>query len=225
MDKKYLLRIINAASPNLYIAINRRHEKRGQKDSRRKAIAGQFSLTKEQKEQIDDLFMNNYGEKIPYSWHQYYAAHSGKFDCRYFPELLYIPEFEYFQNHNGGAVAAFSDKNLLPIAAKSAGVKMPQTIVSCTNGILRDGDNGIITPVMATELVKSKEKCFVKPSVDSCSGQGCVIIDRDNDVLFGDNTLKINRLNGVCGGGIKAILLSKTLSLAMRVSKHYILVA
>lgn len=216
MDKKYVLRIINAASPDLYIAISKRHERRGQKDARRRAIANQFPLTKEQKEQIDELFINNYGQKLAYSWHQYYAAHSGKFDYRYFPELLYIPEFEAFQNHNGGAVAAFSDKNLLPVAAKVAGVKMPQTIVSCTNGVLRDIENNVITPSMASELVKSRDKCFLKPSVDSCSGQGCVIIERDDDILFGNNTLKINKLNG--WGGYKTISSSKTLSLAMKVS-------
>lgn len=102
MDKKYFLGIISAISPNLSIAIGRRHEKRGQKDKRRQLIASQYPLSKEQKEQIDDFFLSTYGEKIGYSWHQNYAAHSGKFDYKFFPELLYIPEFETFQNHNSG---------------------------------------------------------------------------------------------------------------------------
>lgn len=196
MDKKYFLRIINAISPDLNIAICRRHEQRGQKDKRRQAIASQYPLTKEQKELIDDFFLSNYGEKIGYSWHQNYAAHSGKFDYKFFPELLYIPEFETFQNHDTGVVAAFADKNLLPLVAAAAKVRMPRTIVSCANGVLRDGDNNVITPKMAKELVMRQGNCFLKPTIDSCSGRGCLRIDNPTDLSITYNTLKVNDING-----------------------------
>lgn len=69
-----------------------------------------------------------------------------------------------------------SDKNFLPLIAKSVGVRMPRTIVNCTNGLLRDGENSIFTPAVANELLKKQESFFVKPSVDSCYGQGCKYI-------------------------------------------------
>lgn len=200
MNKKYFLSIINAASPDLSIAIGRRHEQRGQKDKRRLAISRQYPLSKEQKEKIDDFFHSNYGEKIGYSWHQNYAAHSGKFDYKFFPELLYIPEFETFQNHNTGVVAAFADKNLLPLAAAAANVKMPRTIVSCANGVLRDGDNSVITSEMAKELVMKQGNCFSKPTIDSCSGRGCMRVDNPKSISLSHNTLKISDMNG---GGYK----------------------
>lgn len=124
-------------------------------------------MSKEQKDKIDTFFLENYGDKIGYSWHQNYAAHSGRFDYKFFPELLYIPEFEVFQNHNTGIVAAFADKNLLPLAAAAANVKMPRTIVSCANCVLRDGENQAISPAMAKELVMKHEKFFLKPTIDA----------------------------------------------------------
>ena len=142
-------------------------------DPRRLEIANSFPLTDEQKQQIDDLYVTNYGERIPYVWHQNFAAHAGRFDYRMFPELLYIPEFEFFQNQNSAAVRMLADKNFIPIIAKAAGIRMPRTIVSQTNGVLRDGDNSIISASAAEDLLRKSGTVFVKPSVDSCSGQGC----------------------------------------------------
>lgn len=67
-------------------------------DPRRVKIAEMVQLSKEQKEAIDEVYMKNYGSKIPYIWHQYYTAYTGNFDPYYVPELLYIPEFERFMN-------------------------------------------------------------------------------------------------------------------------------
>ena len=68
-------------------------------DPRRVKIAEMVQLSKEQKEAIDEVYMKNYGSKIPYIWHQYYTAYTGNFDPYYVPELLYIPEFERFMNN------------------------------------------------------------------------------------------------------------------------------
>lgn len=174
------------------ISRHRRHEELSFRNPRRLAIARSFSLSLEQKRQVDELFLNNYGEKVDYIWHQNYAAHSGRFDPYFFPELLYIPEFEAFQNHNKSAINSFSDKNLLPLLAKAASVNMPETIVSCTGGCLRDSDYSIISPVMATELVKRQGDCFIKPTIDSSSGRGCMVLKEGDDFVFSHNSLKVN---------------------------------
>ena len=163
------------------------------RDPRRVAIANQYPLSKEQKEEIDELYITNYGEKIDYVWHQNFAAHAGRFDYRFFPELLYIPEFEAYQNQNMSAISMFGDKNFLPLVAKGVGIKMPRTIVDCTNGILRDGDSHIITPVMAKDLIKKLERpFFLKPSVDSSSGRGCIKVNDVNACEFSDNVLVVD---------------------------------
>jgi hypothetical protein len=97
-------------------------EKNKFKDKRRIAIAETFPLTKEQKQQIDDLYIKHFGQKINYIYHQNYAAHANKFDYRFFPEIYYTTEFESYLNWNKDAVTIFSDKNLLPLIASSVGV-------------------------------------------------------------------------------------------------------
>lgn len=109
----------------------KRNEIKKFQDSRRKKIYNNTKLTKIQKNEIDSLYKCYYGCKIPYTWHRHYYAFTGRFDKRYFPELLYIPEFEHYMNYNKAYCKVFSDKNVLPIIAKSAKVEMPKSIISC----------------------------------------------------------------------------------------------
>lgn len=187
---------------NANYAIARRREIKKYKDPRRVSIAAQYPLTSEQREKVDALYLDNYGEKIPYVWHQNYAAHSGKFDERYFPEHLFIPEFEAFQNQNSAAVQMIGDKNFLPVIANSIGVRMPRTFVSCTNGVLRDRENHLITDSMANDIVSGLGVCFVKPTVGTNSGQGCLKVNKGSDMCFTNNSLIVNGN----GGGINRTL-------------------
>ena len=68
------------------------------RDPKRTAILEQADLTDGQKRAIDDFYVENYGKKIPYTWHRHNLAISGNFDVRFFPELLFIPEFERYMN-------------------------------------------------------------------------------------------------------------------------------
>jgi len=52
-------------------------------DPRRKKIMEQRPLTDQEKSEIDTFYLENYGEKIPYMWHQYYTAVTGNFDVKY----------------------------------------------------------------------------------------------------------------------------------------------
>jgi len=48
---------------------------------------------------------------------------------------------------------------------------------------------------MAKELVMKQGKCFLKPTIDSCSGRGCLRIDNPTGLSVTHNTLKINDMN------------------------------
>lgn len=128
-----------------FISRHRSSEIRKFEDQRRKKIYEAVTLTDEQKKQIDDLYKTNYGEKIPYTWHKHFTAFTGRFDANYFPELLFIPEFEYFMNSNQEYNKVFSDKNVLPMIAAHVGVKMPLTVVSSVKGILEDENHKLIS--------------------------------------------------------------------------------
>ena len=169
-----------------FIYRHRCSEIRKFEDPRRIKIYEAVTLTDEQKKQIDDLYETYYGEKIPYTWHKHFTAFTGRFDANYFPELLFIPEFEYFMNPNTEYNKAFSDKNVLPMMASNVGVKMPKTVVSSINGILEDENHKIINKNMLKQIISKKESYtyFAKPSVDSCSGQGCFLLHSDTEADF-----------------------------------------
>lgn len=125
-------------------------------DPRRVKIAEMVQLSKEQKEAIDEVYMKNYGSKIPYIWHQYYTAYTGNFDPYYVPELLYIPEFERFMNIYPEYVKVFEDKNILPYAAKAAGIKMPTTILTYVCGLFRNKELRVISKEEAMSCIKDE---------------------------------------------------------------------
>lgn len=162
---------------DFYEKIVIRYKKRVQiknfEDPRRKAIYSQTELSTEQKNEIDALYMTNFGEKIPHVWHRHYTAFTGNFDVNYFPESLYIPLFERCMNLDKAYVKCFEDKNILPLAAAAVGIKTPRTVVSSVKSALRNGKGEIISQSCAIEILNAAGDVFCKPSVDSSSGRGC----------------------------------------------------
>lgn len=151
------------------------------KDPRRVAIYSTVELSKEQKGQIDDLYVRNYGEKIPYIWHQHYTAFTGRFDPAYFPELLYIPEFEYFMNQNRKYCDVLEDKNVLSMIANGVGIRTPRAVVSSANHVLRDNSYRLISKEDIPSLL-GDTVWFAKPTVESGSGKGCTLLSaQDSD--------------------------------------------
>ena len=84
------------------------------RDPKRTAILEQVELADGQKRAIDDFYVENYGKKIPYTCIAT-LRFSGNFDVRFFPELLFIPEFERYMNQPSEYATVFEDKNLLPL--------------------------------------------------------------------------------------------------------------
>lgn len=145
------------------------------KDPERVKINESVELTKEQEAAIDKLYLENYGSKIPYTWHKNFMAHSGRFDAKYFPELLFIPEFEHFMNSQTHYAKVLADKNVVPFFADAANVRTPKVILSSSCGMLRDAKLNKLNEEEAVEIIKNVGKVFIKPSVDSCSGRGCFV--------------------------------------------------
>ena len=151
------------------------------KKPQRIEIAEEVTLTLEQEKAIDKFYKENYGKKIPYIWHKTYTAYTSKFDVQYFPELLYIPEFEHYMNQWPVYNAAMYDKNVISVIAKSVeGVKTPWVYLSCVKGAFRNSDNQLIDKEKAIELVSNIGMIFAKPTVDCGGGSGCFIADFHN---------------------------------------------
>lgn len=146
-------------------------------DPRRQAILKEVKLSPSQKEQIDEVYIKNYGKRISYDWHRLYMSFTGQFDARYFPELLYIPRFESFMNTPDYS-SVFADKNLLTLLTGGLqGVSVPHTFISCCNGIFRDENMALVSEQRASDILSSLGEVFVKPTVDSCSGSNCRVVN------------------------------------------------
>lgn len=160
------------------------------KDPKFLQVANTCLLTKEYKEAVDDFYVTNLGEKIPYLWHQYFTAHSGTFDPKYFPNVMLKPYFEHYMNFNRNYGFVFEDKNVIPYIAKCADVKMPRTILSKTWGVLRDGDGNVVNETKAKEILISSGNVFCKSSTGACGGRGCFVKDFKSSEESTDATLR-----------------------------------
>lgn len=105
-----------------------------------KKLWSAVELTQEQREEIDEYYVAHYGKKIPYKWHRLYYLYSGKFDKKYFPEHLFIPEYEWLVNSEN-YYYCLGDKNITPLIASGIdGLTVPRVYLSCANGLYRDGE-------------------------------------------------------------------------------------
>lgn len=159
------------------------------KDPRRMAICREGRLSDIQKREVDAFYLSHYGEKIPYTWHEHNKAITGVFDVRFFPELLYIPEFERFANLNESYIEAFQDKNMLHALALKANVRMPKSIIESSYGVLSNGEGVSLTWDDACSAVASYGNAFIKPTRGTSSGKGCRVVDfvEGIDVLSGES--------------------------------------
>lgn len=126
-------------------------------------------LTESEKQQIDEYFVQHYGKKIPYKFHEVFKNSSGRFDVRCFPENLFAPHLAHYINPPE-FVEAISDKNFLPHLAKGVGVKTPHTFVSSVRDIFFDENNNIISKDKAVELLAGKTDILFKPTYDTGGG-------------------------------------------------------
>ncbi len=156
-------------------------------EKRRKPIIDSYPLTKEQKKEIDEYYLKYYGKKVPYKWHQEYAAFTKKFDVTYLPEILFIPKINPALNNRVQSVT-FEDKTLLPLVINNLDyVRTPKIIASQTEKFnLRYGNEFIKFEDLISKL-SDIGLCFIKPARDTCSGFGCQVLDIHNGINLKTN--------------------------------------
>lgn len=150
-------------------------------DPRRLSHLKGKALTKEQEKRIDDFFMENYGQKIDYISHLTYTAFSGRFDVRYIPETIYIPEIDHYLNMFVDYNTVLQDKNITPYVASAVNIKTPRVLFKSVMGMIMNakGDTVDKKDVLGS-LQKRTAPVFIKPTTDSGGGNGCFLIDCPN---------------------------------------------
>lgn len=160
-------------------------------------------LKQEDKEKAEEYWKKHYGKRIPLKWHRKYYAFSGKFDPRYFPEILYTTKLEPLLNDDHVA-RVLSDKNMTEILfekviSKEDDVTVPTTVCGCDNGFYFDKDR---RPISQKQLFKELHECdnelIIKPSIGESSGHGVKLIKarKGIDEITGDTLENIILMYG-----------------------------
>ena len=146
---------------------------------KKRKIWKQVILTKEQKKQIDEFYIKNYGKKIPYNWHRLYTSYTGKFDYKYVPEYIFSTELEKIGNKRL-SVLPLENKNMINslFENKSKYIEIPKTYLMKINGKFFDSN---YNPISKTESINLLNNSFIiKKSCDSNSGKGVQIVNLKN---------------------------------------------
>ena len=180
--------ILNFIYFNLKKYMSIKSEYKKVNDPRRVKFINTVTLTEEQKNKIDNFYKKNYGKTIPYNWHRLYQSYTGNFDEKYFPEFLYIPYFERIMNPKE-FVKVFEDKSMVGLLTSGTDIIYPKIYISAVNGIIRDENSDIISLEKAIENINffKYKKLFIKPCVDSCSGEGCKVLNLENGIDISSN--------------------------------------
>ena len=94
--------------------------------------------------------------------------------------FLYIPVFERLMN-SPNYYNCLQDKNITELLVKGFDFVKPLDVyVRCSNGIVTDKNYNVISIEEAADILNTKDKIFIKPTVGTCSGIGCRICIPNN---------------------------------------------
>lgn len=157
-----------------------------------------LTLSPEQKEKIDTLFIQNYGKKFPYDWHLLYQSYLGVFCENYFPEILFSTKLEPLLNPKR-YTRALEDKNIVEIIVSGLEeVRCPQTYLACIGGTFRDGYHQILNKEEAASSLSNIGSCVVKKTIDTSSGRDVMMCEfRDGiDTKSGSSVEQVFEIMG-----------------------------
>lgn len=149
-----------------------KHFKRSILNALKNNFSNAVDLSSDQKAEIDEYYLKNYGRKVPYFWHQYIFNLTGKFDVKFLPYYIYAFEIEpTFLNQ--AEIYTLANKSILPeIIAGIGGLKTPTIIASQTNPHnLRFGCDYLDFDTFC-EKIADLGNVIIKPACDSMAGAG-----------------------------------------------------
>lgn len=134
-------------------------------------------LTKLECNEVDDLW-NCIGTKNDYRSWAFYKTHVG-FNPAFVPDSLYVKYILRVLNPMR-FVYCLQNKNMYPLLF--ADLPKPQTVMNCINGVVL-GENKTFDykySECSNILQEGVKQVIIKPSADSCSGDGVQLLDLDS---------------------------------------------
>lgn len=160
---------------------------------RKKMLWSKTNLSIDQKNEIKDYFIKNYGKNYSDKWHRLYQSYTGKYDKKYFPEILYSTQLE--KKLNPTKIAEFiEDKALIELLYGGvAKLNIPKTYVLNCSGIFYDAKRNVISRDEALKILANTPEVVLKKTVDSSSGRSIRMCKFKNgiDTKTGDPVQKI----------------------------------
>ncbi|WP_251539683.1 sugar-transfer associated ATP-grasp domain-containing protein [Peribacillus frigoritolerans] len=159
---------------------------------RKKNLFSNVELKKEQEQEIDALWIKNYGKKYSTKWHRLYQSYSGNYDANYFPEILFSTKLEPMLNPRY-ICRALSDKAITEILINDGRVKCPKTFALNANGFYYDSERIVINKERFMSIVQNIGDSVIKPTINTSSGRGVRILNIKNgvDLITGDDITTI----------------------------------
>lgn len=120
-------------------------------------------LTKEQKKEIQDFYVDAIGKKVPLYMHEYFYSRNGIFSKYYIPSTLYLADLLPKANQIQ-LLGAFGDKNMLDLLFP--GENVVHSILKNINGYYYY-EGKPVSEEDAISLSQNMENVIVKPSRES----------------------------------------------------------
>ncbi len=144
---------------------------------RKRHLYGGVELGSRQEEKIHSLWKKHYGKKISTRWHRLYQSYNGKYNEKYFPEIIFTTRLERKMNDREIA-KIISDKSFFPIFYRDVeGVRLPDTYLMNNSGIYYSPERTIISYEEAVSVLDNIGECIIKPTLDSSSGDSVILCD------------------------------------------------
>lgn len=150
---------------------------------RKKTLYKHIKWTKAQQKEFNEYWKQNYGKKISNRWHKLYEASNGVYKVDYLPEIIYSTIIEPKIN-NYTYCKVFSDKSLneLFFNGKLEGVRTPNCYLINSYGQFYDSNRHLVSRERAVEILGTIGEAVIKPTIDSSSGKGVMIINMKDGV-------------------------------------------
>lgn len=149
-------------------------------------------LTAEEKKAANDFYIQNYGRKVPLYWHRLYKSYTGKFDPKYFPEVLFSVKLENKLTPREIAWPlgnkAFNPQCLYGDRFEDCGIVVPKAYLTDCDGHKWVGREYVSQRDFSTDMIKNLGEVIIKPTIDTTNARNVRLLDVEGgiDRITGD---------------------------------------
>lgn len=158
---------------------------------KKRKLYEKIKWSKEEQENFDRYWKENYGKKISNKWHRLYQSINGIYNIEYLPEIIFSTAIEPNWNKYWDC-KIYENKSLCELFFRTKDCtyyRLPDTFLVREGNILYDKDRKVISKKEAIKIINFLKEVVLKPTKETSSGNGvCLLKNRDEiiDKIFND---------------------------------------